>query len=279
MCSFSKPVDAVAHTRIFARSSARGGQFLAYQMEYQAREELAMILPLPTPPAPAEDAVRFIDLSGYPAFFDDAARGFSWPVEDPYRVYSLSSRGREKLVVHDVGGYQASFVPRIADFDRLDERFRMPGDVWESLPQYADWSFAVFKLKRGAAKVHPMAFEFPRRDAERLFFPTLHVHNGFVPNHAFFDHLLYCQRDVAPEGWHVSARVPDGWEAWQRADDLTKKRTEYEERKRRYMKMVAESPPTLVRTFMKAALAQGVLDGEQLLYRLPLEEVQPNGDQ
>ena len=50
-----------------------------------------------------------------------------------------------------------------------------------------------------------MAFEFPTRDAARLFFPTVHVHDGSFHPMAHFDHSLYCQRDDAHE------RLRDLW--------------------------------------------------------------------
>ena len=52
MCIFSLLVSSVANTNIFARSSVEGRQFLVYSMQYEADSELAMILPLPTPPGP-----------------------------------------------------------------------------------------------------------------------------------------------------------------------------------------------------------------------------------
>jgi len=39
-----------------------------------------------------------------------------------------------------------------------------------------------------------MAFEFPRADAKKLFFPTVHIHDGQVHAQATFDHTLYCQK-------------------------------------------------------------------------------------
>ena len=42
---------------------------------------------------------------------------------------------------------------------------------------------------------HPMAFEFPRRDPDTLFFPTVHVHDGRVHAEARFDHSLFWQSD------------------------------------------------------------------------------------
>ncbi len=202
MCMFSGQVSSVANTRIFARSAAAGGQFLVYSMQYQAGTELAMILPLPTPPAAAEEAVRFIDLSGYAQFFDDMARGFILPQS---RALSPGPAPAGKLKVHEVGSFQASFVPQQADFARLDSRFRLPERAWERLPQYDDYGFAVFKLQAGAKNIHPLAFEFPRRDPLELFFPTVHVHDGSVDTQAHFDHSLYCQVAEPQPGWLVSS--------------------------------------------------------------------------
>lgn len=189
MCVFSAAVSSVADTNIFARSSNGGKQFLVYSMRYQADSDLAMILPLPTPPSPPEDAIRFIDLSGYPRFFDDMGRGF-YIVS---RGASAAPASRPTLKVHEVGSFQASFVPHLRDFAQLDSRFRLPEQVWEQIPQYNDYAFAVFKLRAGAKRIHPMAFEFPRRDPQELFFPTVHVHNGTVEAEADFDHSLYFQ--------------------------------------------------------------------------------------
>jgi hypothetical protein len=59
----------------------------------------------------------------------------------------------------------------------------------------------VFQLAPGKVTVHPMAFTFPTRAPERLFFPTVHVHDGRFHTTAKFDHALYYQReDGAPPG-------------------------------------------------------------------------------
>ena len=101
------------------------------------------------------------------------------------------------LVVFEVGSFIASFVPSLKDFARLDAQFRIPDSTWAKLPQYKDWGFAVFKLKKNekpdGKKIHPMAFEFPRADPRRLFFPTVHIHDGTVPQRAKFDHMLFAQ--------------------------------------------------------------------------------------
>jgi hypothetical protein len=193
MCCFSKPVKLVADTNIFARAGEKGHQFLVYSMKVGAVEDLAMILPIPVPADSKEDAVKFINLEKYPEFFDDLNAGFPPPPQPK----SERSRGNApaglSLPKVEVGSFVASFVPKIKDFGRLDAEFRLPTDVWDKLPQYKDWGFAVFQLKKGEKKIHPMAFEFPRREPQKLFFPTVHIHDGSVPRRAKFDHLLYCQ--------------------------------------------------------------------------------------
>jgi len=195
MCCFSRPVERVANTHIFARSSKEGRQFLVYSMTLSAKEDLAMILPIPVPKGSKDDAVRFINLEKYPEFFADMLKGFPPPAPAGAETRELTLGAKTKpLPVVEVGSFEASFVPSIKDFDRLDERFRLPTEVWDKLPQYKDYGFAVFKLKKGAKTIHPMAFEFPHAKPEKLFFPTVHIHDGKVHATALFDHLLFCQR-------------------------------------------------------------------------------------
>ena len=194
MCCFSKPVISVSATNIFARAGGDGRQFLVYSMSFEARTDLAMILPLPVKTPAGEKDVQFIDLKDYPEFFSDILSGFPMTSES----FTLGSRSTKsvaaaKLEVVEVGDFEASFVPTVNDFSRLDERFRLPNGVWKDLPQYQNWGFAVFKLKPGAMRVHPMAFSFLNRDPKTLFFPTVHIHDGIVHPRAKFDHTLYCQ--------------------------------------------------------------------------------------
>lgn len=205
MCMFSAPVKVVEGTNIFVRKTSPTRQALVYSMTYQANAELAMILPLPKSLGAGEDAVTFIDLSSYPFFFKDMARGFEEP-----RPRSISAEGAKGLAaptlkVHDVGSFEASWVPALSDFIRLDGRFRLPEKVWGQLPQYADYGFAVFKLKAGEKTIHPMALEFKTREPNRLFFPTVHVHNGSVEPKALFHHSLYCQSKSPGASWQTSA--------------------------------------------------------------------------
>ncbi len=247
MCCFSQPVISVSATNIFARGGKDGRQFLAYSMTVNAETELAMVLPLPVKVGADEEAVRFIDLSDYPDFFPDLRLGFPepTPLASPgTRRPAGITRAKKKLEVVTVGNFEASFVPTMKDFTRLDERFRISDDAWKNLPQYRDYGFAVFKLKAGELKVHPMAFSFPRRNPKDLFFPTVHIHDGEVHAEADFDHVLYCQPRE-----HEPLQVRD----WR------------------------ESPGNAGR-FMKTSKTQGLISPEQHCYQKQLRGLLPNRD-
>lgn len=209
MCIFTGPVQSVSQTKIFARVDG-ASQVLAYEMKLSTASDVAMVLPLPVAQGCAEHAVEFIDLEGYPELFEELLALF--PVPPVARSLTLSAGAPRpaSLVVHDVGAFVASFVPTIGDFSRLDERFRLSPAVWEQLPGQADYGFAVFQLKAGAREVHPMAFRFPTRDPGRVFFPTVHVHDGAVHEEAVFEHVLYGQAadGAALVGFDESERPP-----------------------------------------------------------------------
>lgn len=217
MCCFSQSVQRVANTRIFSRRTDNARQAIAYQMEFSANSDLAMILPLPVVVGSGEEAVKFINLKGYETFFTDLDSAFPRPqAESLTRGYPApAAEGpKPKLAVQSVGSFEASFVPTVADFRRLDERFRIKPEIWGKIPGYADYGFAVFKLKKGDHKVHPMALSFPSRHPEKLFFPTVHIHDGEVHAKEHFDHELYCQ--VARPGfsemmkWEESPGIAKG---------------------------------------------------------------------
>jgi hypothetical protein len=197
MCCFSRPVKEVSSTNIFARSDGPHRQFIVYAMSIETKTDVAMILPLPVKLPAGEQDVKFIDLKGCPEFFERMSAGFPKVVTSISYGRSIVSNGltQDSLPVLQVGDFEASFVPTMKDFSRLDDRFRIAPEVWKQLPGYDDYGFAVFKLKPGAAHIHPMAFSFLRRDNSRLFFPTVHIHDGQVHSDAEFDHNLYCQRN------------------------------------------------------------------------------------
>jgi hypothetical protein len=208
MCCFSRPVLYVAQTRIFARRVSPERQTLVYQMTVQTQEPTAMILPLPVRLPAREDDVHFVSLKPYPGFFADVARLFQ-----PPRPRSSNKGGGDapraaaapRLVVHEIGEFVASFVPTMKDFSRLDPRFVIKPEVWKQIPGYDDYGFAVFQLKTPdgtQAQVHPMAFSFATRHADKLFFPTVHIHDGTVHKQEKFDHQLYAQGNLKPgAGW------------------------------------------------------------------------------
>ena len=234
----------VAETHIFARHVAPGQQALIYAMSLSTPAEVAMILPLPVSPGSGEDAVRFVSLAHMSDIFTQLDRAFpAWQDLAPRSQSILpKSRSRPRLEVHRVGQFDASYVPSAQDFDRLDPRFRLPVEVWGALPAVRDYGFAVFKLRPAPRRtpIHPMALVFPTRAPERLFFPTVHIHDGAVHAEAAFDHLLYAQHDGAAQGW--------------------------------------EPAEARLATVADVEAAGGLLDGQQPLYRRRLAGMLPNQD-
>jgi len=244
MCCFTGKVEEVKNTRIFARLGEHGNQVLIYQMALTARQDVAMVLPIPVQPDGGEKAVQFFSFQGYQTVFDDLHKGFpviqnfSRGASDPFGAVPASL---PTLAVVSVGAYDASYVPSIADFSRLDARFRLPDQVWAKLPGYRAFGFAVFKLKAGQFQAHPMAFAFPTARPGHLFFPTLHIHDGEIHDSEHFDHTLYCQ---------ASQQQLSLW----------------------------EESPALAVTFAKCGLTHGMVRPEQHVYRRRLGGLHANGD-
>jgi len=255
MCIFSQPVTSVNNTRIFARLSATGTQFLVYQMNYETPDTNAMILPMPVRHPVREDSLKFIDLENYSEFFDDLANGF--PYRRPFSIgcsASTDPASRDNLEVFEVGNYIASFVPRLTDFSRLDDRFTLPESTWSHLPQYENHGFAVFQLAAGALQPHPMAFEF-QRASDSIFFPTIHIHDGEIHDAEQFDHVLYLQHagfDSRVYGYENSHIVD-------KATGLIRS------------KDVAEH-------FCDLDRAHGIVDGNLLVHRRIIRGTKPNRD-
>ena len=260
MCCFSGPVRSVSNTRIFARLSSRKSQFLVYRMSYSADRELAMILPLPVALPAAERSVRFINLKGYPTFFEDMDKGF--PNSTAIGIASAGiagSAGARPLPMHLVGDFVASFVPSLNDFRRLDARFKLPRRTWEQIPAYQDYGFAVFQLQKrmDMTNVHPIALEFATRREDSLFFPTVHIHDGLVHDREQFDHLLYMQ--------DARLRLTPPQDALGRPLYIP------------YHRRTLTSEGS-VRKFMDVERAQGILAPNEIAFRQPLIGSLPNQD-
>jgi hypothetical protein len=257
MCCFSAKTE-VHGTRIFARMTRPDAQLVVYQMQYKAEQPTAMILPLPVALPAAESSVSWKSLKEYGAFFDDLATGFPAVVDRSWsapKSQTASAVAVAPLEVHEVGDFVASFVPRVADFDRLDPRFVLSKDVWAKLPQYADYGFAVFQLKELSGSPHPIAFEFASRLRDTIFFPTVHIHDGTVHKDADFDHILYLQ-DARFDA-HVS-----GYAGPDKADSHTG-----------YVRSQDK-----VASFADVKRAAGALNGELLLHRMSIAGTHPNVD-
>ncbi|CAN5789309.1 hypothetical protein BH11VER1_BH11VER1_23470 [soil metagenome] len=244
MCCFTGPVKDVSNTKIFARMGVGVEQYIAYAMSLESETKLAMVLPIPVIAGSGEDAVKFINLHDYPTLFDDLHAGF--PANNRYPgggmiPAAIQAPPQQKLKVNSVGSYDASFVPTIADFSRLDERFRLPNEVWAKLPGYKNYGFAVFKLKALHGPVHPMAFSFPSAMLQSLFFPTLHIHDGQIHAKEHFDHTLYAQ------GSGINAK---GW----------------------------EESPGIAGQFVKESLTQGMISSGHHVYRKQIYGLETNGD-
>jgi hypothetical protein len=225
-------------------------------MRFQSREPNAMILPLPATPNADENSIRFIDLSGYEDFFRDLGRCFPTIAPRPTSNYEASNADAAPLriiEVHEVGGFEASFVPSMADFKRLDPRFVIPEETWAKIPLYRDYSFAVFQLKDLEGRPHPMAFEFETRLPDTIFFPTVHIHDGEVHATEDFDHMLYCQHS----GYDRIAGAHTG--RVDAATDLTRSKWNASNR-------------------VNVAKAKGLIDGNLLVHRRILKGDLPNQD-
>ena len=255
MCCFAGAGEVRVHgTTIFARLLAPGMQVLAYQMEYAAKAPTAMILPLPVALPAKEGSVRFKNLKEYPDFFDALAKGFPSP---PKRSWSKSVEvaASATLEVHDVGDFVASFVPKVADFARVDPRFVLAPEVWTKLPAYADYGFAVFQLKELSGSPHPIALEFDSRLVEQLFFPTVHIHDGSVHEKDTFDHVLYAQASAFDA--HVDEY--DGPNSADRHTGFVRSRAKATD-------------------FADIARSQGLLAADLLVHKVSLQGLLPNQD-
>lgn len=207
MCIMSQSVRDISGTSIFVSDLGRGIHCTVYEMEVDTDTPVAMILPVPVLQGSGLDALEFVNLQGYPKFFDDMDKLFPEPMSRAVGVAG-GTRSKGVLKVHDVGDFVASYAPNRSSMLKLDPRFQLKPNIWTSLPDYGNFGFAVFQLKPGlgSKKIHPMAYKYPSEQPNELFFPTVHVHDGsHAEKLADFDHKLYFQ--VSPNFMDVS-----GWE-------------------------------------------------------------------
>lgn len=184
MSCFTQPVQSVSTAKSFARSGRSGRQFLVYQIQLSAANDVGLILSLPTPPKGMKDDVRFFKLEGHASFFDDLEKAFPQPKSGPLQAGPVKRT--------EVTPVTALFLPSLAAFENEDELFRPPHE-WMTLPQHQSHGFVLMKLKKGENQTHFAAFDFPRRKPTELYLPTFHWHPGKNAAKAAFDHWLYAQ--------------------------------------------------------------------------------------
>jgi hypothetical protein len=256
MCCFSRPIQSVKATKIFARLSKQATQYIVYQMDYESAVENAMILPIPTRASANEDSVKFVDLHSYPDFFEDLELNF--PSLQLLRTLSgalppSDAADGAPLKVQKVGNFVASVVPKVEDFRRLDPQFSIAPEIWAKIPTYQDYSFVVFKLEQLKGRPHPMAFEFETRHQEKIFLPTVHIHDGQVHDREEFDHVLYCQHPKLDAGANEYTNEIDLNTGWTRS------------------KAVAASTVNIEET-------QNIVEGNQLIHRQRMRGLRANQD-
>jgi hypothetical protein len=222
------PRIQVASTSIFARRLDASRQALVYALQLGADSDVAMILPLPVATGSGETALEFLSFEAHSEFFTTLSNLFNPPMPAARGGSVAYALQPQALPVHNVGAFEASFVPTQRDFERLDARFRMPPRVWQEIGDYDDYGFAVFRLAPGKkANVHPMAFQFQTRNPTSLFFPTVHVHDGRVHTTAYFDHSLYYQGEPRTPDERAFMSVPHNAHELLRRDTAVYRRRMY----------------------------------------------------
>lgn len=229
MCIINEEVDDVNSTQIYASLDKSGKrQLTIYSNKIVTEKDNAMILPVPNP-----QSVSFVDLSDYTSIFDDFQRSF---IKRLTLSNTSKSRGfpsmncvNDTLAVHNVGSYQASIVPSLSDFNKLDKSiFTINPEVFTILQKNysSTFGYIVCKLKKGTHAYHPFAYThdtymienqfslmdlfYNKQKKPLLFIPTrhyhTHVHFSHKNNNSEFvddwDHIIY----TSNANLHTSAR-------------------------------------------------------------------------
>lgn len=214
MAIFSAPPRTIGPTRLFAR--LRGAhQLTVFQMTLTVDEPIIVALPVPVQPGEA-GGVRLISMGSYPFFFTDLSTAFGDTGASPEPSGDDSPR----------------FAPNAAEAG-------LPPAFLRCWPGYASYGYVAFVAQPGEASLL-VAFSFPTRHPDTLYFPTLHF-AGEAAAEVPFDCAMFAQ--PGPN------RVLDPW--WE-----------------------PSSGPA--RGFMRRS--RGIVDAYRLCFRGQLQGAQPNGD-
>ena len=199
MCILSDEVRTVAKTQIYiSASSDNQRQLTVYANQVDSVNKWnSMILPVPFP-----SSIEFVNIEKYANFFTDLNNCFS----DMNRLYASANLTRSApsnfsrtLEIFEVGSYEASIVPTIADFQYVDPSFQLHTNIQllTMLKQYytENFGFIVCRLKQGMHTYHPFAYTHKLYKPNVLFTPTRHYHvHGKDTVHtdtADWDHEIY----------------------------------------------------------------------------------------
>lgn len=215
MAIFSAPPRAIGPTRMFAR--LRGAhQLTVFQITLTVDEPTVVALPIPIRDGGAGD-VRLISMGSYPFFFADLSTAFGGSPASPEP--SGDDAPRFAAAAGDVG---------------------LPLSFLQHWPGYESYGYVAFVAQGPAPASLLVAFSFPTRHPNNLYFPTLHFAGAPAPA-VDFDCEMFAQ--PGPN------RVLDPW--WQ-----------------------PSSGPA--RGFMRRS--RGIVDAYRLCFRGALQGSQPNGD-
>ena len=171
--------------QMFARMNNFGEQVLVIALHALVAVDAALVLPLPVKPG---GRCAFADVRYDELFF---ALERCW---EPSLVISdnplLEADLLGKLLDAAAPASNGVFFATRADLARLDAKLRPPAPV---IAHYADYGFAVFRLPKGERNVAPLALVFESRDPSRIYFPTLRLVDGKMPERVKMDHRVFLQ--------------------------------------------------------------------------------------
>jgi hypothetical protein len=173
----SAEVKDLSATKILA-ALLRGGrrQLTVYANSVAtAVQGSCMVLAVPNP-----GSVRLLDMSGYSTIFDDCLAMTQRYSESYGSRGGTLSYDSAPLAVHSVGDYDASIVPALADFARLDPAsFTMAPEFLQFMDRtYAGTAmgFIVCKLQRSSSLKPYAPFGYVHDVSDHVFVPTMHFH-------------------------------------------------------------------------------------------------------
>lgn len=180
MCIISGSVKSVNNTQLFVARSKNGKrQFTVYaNTVHTPLRNNMMVLAVPNP-----TTVKFHDLSSYTDLFKDLENSFP-KARSAMLSYSLeagSTKYEKRIKVEQVGSYNASIVPSVADLKNLDPEYfyvdsKLIDFMEHTYGSYVNIGFVVCGLRQGNHEYHPFAYSHDIHHSNKLFIPTKHYH-------------------------------------------------------------------------------------------------------